>query len=94
MKNTKKNQPNTKGSRDTGAVPSVKFKKKSAVSHKAARAQVRKRPVAGPSPPRFEREVTHLEIATRAYFIYVNEGRPSGEEMRHWLEAESQLRGE
>ena len=31
------------------------------------------------------------EVAARAYFTYLNEGSPQGQEERHWLEAEAQL---
>ena len=32
------------------------------------------------------------EIARCAYLIWEREGRPTGREMQHWLEAEAQLR--
>lgn len=38
-------------------------------------------------------EITEADIATCAYFLYVNEGCPAGREMDHWLEAEARLRG-
>lgn len=38
-------------------------------------------------------EITEADIATCAYFLYVNEGCPTGREMDHWLEAEARLRG-
>lgn len=53
-----------------------------------------KRPAVPPPAPRLEQDAMHFEIATRAYFIYVREGYPSGREMQHWLEAEAQLRGQ
>ena len=31
------------------------------------------------------------EVAARAYFSYLNEGSPQGQDERHWLEAEAQL---
>lgn len=31
------------------------------------------------------------EIATAAYYNYLNSGRPQGQAMQHWLEAETQL---
>ena len=31
------------------------------------------------------------EVATRAYFNYVNQGSLPGRDMEHWLEAEAQL---
>ncbi len=38
-------------------------------------------------------EATEVDIATCAYFLYVNEGCPAGRELDHWLEAEARLRG-
>lgn len=35
----------------------------------------------------------HEEIAARAYEIWEKRGRPEGEAIAHWLEAESQLLG-
>lgn len=52
------------------------------------------------SPPSPATELTRLgmgfaptasEVARRAYFSYVNQGSHHGQDMRHWLEAESQL---
>ena len=34
------------------------------------------------------------EVATRAYFTYLNEGSPQGQDEKHWLEAEVQLHAE
>lgn len=31
------------------------------------------------------------EVASRAYFIYVNQGSLPGNEMQHWLTAEAEL---
>jgi len=31
------------------------------------------------------------EVATRAYFNYLNQGSQPGHDVRHWLEAEAQL---
>ncbi len=39
-------------------------------------------------------EPTRLEIAARAYQIYIAKGRPQGRDMENWLEAESQLKSE
>lgn len=33
---------------------------------------------------------THA-IAMRAYYKWVNEGRPCGQDLRHWYEAEQEL---
>lgn len=42
------------------------------------------------TPPR--REPTHDEIALCAMTIWVEEGRPQGRELDHWLLAETRLR--
>lgn len=44
-----------------------------------------------PSQPNVDALPRHVEVATRAYFIYLNAGCPAGREMEHWLEAEAQL---
>jgi hypothetical protein len=31
------------------------------------------------------------EVAKKAYFIYLNQGRPQGRDVQHWLEAEAQV---
>lgn len=38
-------------------------------------------------------EPGHDEIALAAYHIWVDCGRPEGDGVAHWLEAEAQLRG-
>lgn len=35
--------------------------------------------------------VTRADIAARAYQIWETEGRPNGQEVRHWLRAETEL---
>src|SRR5579859_1683829 len=35
--------------------------------------------------------LTHDQIAARAYHIWETSGRPAGSEMRHWLQAEEEL---
>lgn len=57
----------------------------------AARKTLRQALPAPPSATASDRCATHSEIAIRAYLIYLNEGCPSGRELRHWLEAEAQL---
>jgi len=34
---------------------------------------------------------SHEEIALCAYFIYLHEGCPQGQDLSHWLQAEIQL---
>ncbi len=36
-------------------------------------------------------EISHLSIAARAYCIWLHQGRPVGQDMANWLEAESEL---
>ena len=36
--------------------------------------------------------LTETEVATRAYLIYLEEGRPDGRHLDHWLKAESELK--
>ena len=35
---------------------------------------------------------THEEIARRAYFIWLEAGKPTGSEQKHWAQAEAELR--
>ncbi len=89
MKPSKKASVTPKTAAKNVTVPAAKPTKKPATSGKP----VRKRPPPSlpPLAPEVEMGVTHVEIATRAYFIYVSAGRPKGREMQHWLEAEAQL---
>lgn len=36
---------------------------------------------------------TRKQIEQEAYYIWIEEGRPSGREMDHWLAAERRLKG-
>jgi hypothetical protein len=90
MKPAKKNSTAAKAAAKSAQVPVAKPTKKTAASAKPAR----KRPAVPPLPPLAPQvavEITHVEIATRAYFIYISAGCPEGQEMQHWLEAEAQL---
>ena len=90
MKPTKKASTTPKAAAKSMMVPAAKPTKKPATSGKPAR----KRPAVPPVPPlapEVEEGATHIEIATRAYFIYVSAGLPDGRQMQHWLEAEAQL---
>ncbi len=42
---------------------------------------------------RAEREPSRQEIEREAYYIWLREGKPEGQAMRHWLQAEQKLRG-
>jgi hypothetical protein len=90
MKPTKKINVTPKAATKKAAVPAAKPAKKPVTASKPAR----KGQAATPVPrlaPEVSVKITHVEIATRAYFIYVSAGRPHGQEMQHWLEAEAQL---
>jgi len=41
-----------------------------------------------------KREPTHLQIANRAFEIYISRGREHGHDIGDWFEAERQLRTE
>lgn len=88
MKTARKNSPAPKAASKTVAQTGAKLPKKNTSSAKTLR---KRRPAAATPPPQME--VTEVEIATRAYFIYESEGCPAGRELDHWLEAEAQLRG-
>ncbi len=90
MKTTKKASTAPKAAAKKATVPAAKQAKK----RTATKKPVRKRPTVppvSPTSPEVAGEITHEEIATRAYFIYIHAGCPDGQEMRHWLEAETQL---
>jgi hypothetical protein len=90
MKTTKQASVTPKAATKSTPVPAAKPTKKPVTSGKPTR----KRPAAPPVPPHAPKVVTgvtHVEIATRAYFIYLSAGCPAGREMQHWLEAEAQL---
>jgi hypothetical protein len=72
------------------AVPAAKQAKKAAATKKPVRKRSAVPPVS-PTPLELTGEITHEEIAIRAYFIYISAGCPEGQEMQHWLEAEAQL---
>jgi hypothetical protein len=46
---------------------------------------------ASPPPPRRETVPAKDEIARKAYFIYLAEGRPQGQDARNWFAAEAEL---
>jgi hypothetical protein len=90
MKTNPKASTAPKAAAKKATAPAAKQAKKPASTKKP----VRKRstvPQAPPTSPEVAEEVTHEEIATRAYFIYISAGCPDGQEMQHWLEAEAQL---
>jgi len=42
-------------------------------------------------PPLINFRPAHLDVAIRAYYIFIHEGARHGSDIRHWLEAELQL---
>jgi hypothetical protein len=87
MKPAKKTSPTAKTAAKTAPKSAAKPKEKASRATKSAR----ERQVADASS--LLPEITEVEIATCAYFFYVNEGCPAGRELDHWLEAEARLRG-
>jgi hypothetical protein len=90
MKTTPKASTTPKAAAKKTAAPAAKHVKKPASTKKPLRKRSTLPPVSSTSPEVAE-EVTHEEIATRAYFIYIRAGCPEGQEMQHWLEAEAQF---
>lgn len=45
----------------------------------------------GPRPTQVEAISANDEIARKAYFIYLAQGCPQGQDTRHWFEAEAQV---
>jgi hypothetical protein len=37
--------------------------------------------------------ILHMQVAERAFLIWLAEGRPHGQDLANWYEAEAQLRG-
>ena len=87
MKTSKTASPAAQTAAKTAPKSPAKPKKKASRATKSSRE--RQQADAPTSPP----EITEVEIATCAYFLYVNEGCPAGRELDHWLEAEARLRG-
>jgi len=53
-------------------------------------------PAAAPAPlaPAFVAEIPHDKIAARAAEIWDRKGRPHGQDVQNWMEAEAELRAE
>lgn len=83
MKTAKKTSPAVK----IAPTPTAKPTKKASRATKSSRER-QEADASSPMP-----DITEVEIATCAYFLYVNEGCPAGRELDHWLEAEARLRG-
>ena len=45
------------------------------------------------SPPGSSNAISHEQIATRAYEIFLRRGAQDGDDLRDWLAAERELRG-
>jgi len=89
MKTTKKTSATPKTATKKVTVHAAKPTHKPVITGTVAR----ERPASPmlPLAPEVEAGAPYVEIATRAYFIYLNAGRPEGQEMQHWLEAEAEL---
>jgi len=87
MKTAKKRSPAAKTAAKTAPKSAAKPKKQASRATKSSRER-KEADASSPLP-----EITEAEIATCAYFLYVNEGCPAGRELDHWLEAEARLRG-
>ena len=48
---------------------------------------------ANPSPAP-DADIPHDKIASRAYEIWVRKGKPHGQDLQNWTEAEAELRAE
>jgi hypothetical protein len=44
--------------------------------------------------PRINVTLSHKQIAERAYYIWLRRGRPHGQELQNWREAEADLVGQ
>jgi hypothetical protein len=45
-----------------------------------------------PVAPRAAHAFNEADVARRAYELYLQEGRPEGRQLEHWLQAEAELR--
>lgn len=90
MRTTQKASIAPKTAAKKTAVHAAKQAKKPAATKKTVRKRSSVPPMS-PRAPEVAVEITHEEIATRAYFIYISAGCPEGLEMQHWLQAEAQL---
>jgi hypothetical protein len=50
-------------------------------------------PTMNPKETKINVRPSQAEIATNAYYIYLQQGRPHGRDVQHWLEAEAQTIG-
>jgi len=89
MKPDKKTSINRKASGKNASAPVVKPTRKSTSCKPVNKRQ--EMPSAPPSAPEVEMDIMHDEIARRAYFTYLNAGRPAGFDLQHWFDAEAQL---
>jgi len=44
--------------------------------------------------PQIRTRLTHQQIAERAYYIWLRKGRPIGQDLQNWREAEADLLGQ
>ena len=81
-------KPSAKPAAKRTVVPVVAKKSTAKAAPIKARTPQAKR-VVMPLPVR---EITTDQIASRAYFIWEQEGRPAGKESEHWFQAVQQLK--
>ena len=48
-------------------------------------------PTNGSPAGRINTRPSRAEVATKAYYIYLNRGSPQGQDLLHWFEAEAQV---
>ena len=86
-----------KAKRAAASAPAIKAKVRAKAKFKARPAPAKAvkasapKPAAVAAPVRAPR-ITAEQIASRAYFIWEQHGRPSGREGEHWQMAEQQLK--
>ena len=62
--------------------------------NRAAARKVEKKPAVAGSAKAKGPEPTYEQIAIRAFALWEKQGRPEGQQMENWLEAEKELREE
>lgn len=89
MKTDRKASANHKAVGKSAPISAVKPAGKSAARKTASKRQAE--PPVPPDAPETDVDLLRDEIARRAYFTYLNAGRPDGRDLQHWFDAEAQL---
>lgn len=74
----------------------AKKKTEAQTSRTAARPQAERRVEIAPAPPapaRAARELSHEDVARKAFEIWERNGRQPGRDVADWIQAENELRG-